>query len=178
MPTQAIPDRMRRRQMPDVISARVPPGFGDQVREAARAEGVGPGALIRDALAQRIERTGGAQPMTDAERETVVSFGGEGLARTVERAATDPEFKDSINREIDAARFRFMVCITAAYEHLGAYIDQQSARNPDEAQSPDEVVEAVNRLILAYNEMEAAYGVEIDLGRLVCRLSEADNGAS
>lgn len=38
----------------DVISARVPPGFMRQVREAAQAEGIRPGKLIRDAIRDRL----------------------------------------------------------------------------------------------------------------------------
>lgn len=161
----------------DVLSARVPPGFRDQVREAARAEGVRPGDLIRDAISERIERAGGAQPMTDAERETVVSFGGEGLARTVERAAADPEFNDRIGHEIDATRFQFMVSITAAYEHLGAFINLQAARSPEEAQSPADCVEGTDLLISAYDEMDAAYKIQLRLVQLVTS-GGTDNGAS
>jgi hypothetical protein len=44
----------QRNILTDVISARVPSGFMHQVREAARAEGVRPGKLIRDAIQARI----------------------------------------------------------------------------------------------------------------------------
>lgn len=44
----------QRNILTDVISARVPPGFMHQVREAAQAEGIRPGKLIRDAIQDRL----------------------------------------------------------------------------------------------------------------------------
>ena len=66
-----------KRLLTDVLSARVPPGFGDQVRQAARAEGVRPGTLIREALSERISRVESGVRMSPEERQTVVDLGGE-----------------------------------------------------------------------------------------------------
>ena len=55
-----------------VLSTRVPAGFGDQIRAAARAEGVRPGALIRDAVSERIARAG-ALIAIKTERGSLVS---------------------------------------------------------------------------------------------------------
>jgi hypothetical protein len=66
-------------RLTDMVTVRAPAGFGDQVRQAARAEGVRPGALIRSAISERIERVGGESPMTSDQRAEVVAFGSEGL---------------------------------------------------------------------------------------------------
>lgn len=58
-----IPDRMRRRQMPDVVSFRAHAGFSDEVRAAALAAGVRPGRLIREALSDRIAQVIGPRPL-------------------------------------------------------------------------------------------------------------------
>lgn len=61
-----------------MLVARVPAGFGDQIRAAARAEGLRPGALIRGAIAERIERAARAS----GERSGVVAFDGERFERS------------------------------------------------------------------------------------------------
>ena len=45
-------------RLTDMVTVRAPSGFGDQIRAAARAEGIRPGSLIRTAIAERIERAG------------------------------------------------------------------------------------------------------------------------
>lgn len=54
-----ITDRMRSRQMPDVVSFRARAGFRDDLRAAAHAAGVRPGSLIREAITDRIAQVAG-----------------------------------------------------------------------------------------------------------------------
>ena len=84
-------------RLTDMVTVRAPSGFGDQIRAAARAEGVRPGALIRRAVSERIKRVGGASPMTEKERASVVARGGEVLARNIEHAAVDDEYRAEIS---------------------------------------------------------------------------------
>ena len=67
-----------------VLSTRVRVGFGDDIRRAARAEGVRPGAFVRRAIEQELGRAG-ARPMTPEERQTVVDLGGEHGERLTQR---------------------------------------------------------------------------------------------
>lgn len=172
MTTQAIPDRMRRRQMPDVISARVPTGFGDQVREAARAEGLSTGALIRAAISECIERVGGASPMTDDQTNAIAFFAGDdagSLVGRIERAETDEEFRADLERRIAAYRFSHADKILTAYTLIGEYLEQQAGMKPDLVVPADEGLASMATLQAAYSEIDAARGLERDLGRLVAR---------
>ena len=145
----------------DVLSARVPPGFSDQIRAAARAEGVKPGALIRTAIAERIERAGVPPTMTPENRAELVGALGEGFTRNVERTAADPEFCADMDRRVSAARFAFMDRIISAHEHLAAYIKAQAARASDEALGGD----AAAQIAAAYADIDGARQIEVDLGR-------------
>ena len=165
MPAQDIPDRLRSRKMPDVVSFRAGPGFRDQVRAAAEVEGVAPGELVRRAVLDRLKEAPAV--MTEKERASVVARGGEVLARNIERAAVDDEYRAEIGREVDAARYKFSDHILAARDALDAWVRLQAGRDPDGDVEPEAAVEAMGRLSTAYAEIQAARAVEDGLGRLV-----------
>ena len=56
-------------RLTDMVTVRAPAGFGDQVRQAARAEGVRPGALIRQAISERLKRVERAFDTITPQRE-------------------------------------------------------------------------------------------------------------
>ena len=143
------------------VTVKAPPGLGDQIRAAARAEGVRPGELIRTAIAERIERAGVPPTMTPENRAELVGVLGEGFARNVERTAADPEFCADMDRRVSAARFAFMDRIISAHEHLAAYIKAQAARAPDEVLGSD----AAAQIAAAYADIDGARQIEMDLGR-------------
>lgn len=163
-------------QLTEMLTARVPAGFGDQIREAARAEGLRPGALIRAAIAQRIERVGGASPMTDDQRKAIAFFAGDDAASAVERierAETDEEFRADLERRIGAYRFSHADKILTAYSLIGEYLEQQRRMRPDCVVPVDEAVASIATLRAAYDEIDAARGLERDLQRLVTRGMES-----
>ena len=152
-------------RLTDMVTVRAPAGLGDQIRAAARAEGLRPGALIREAVSERIARAG-VTVMTPDDRATVVAVGGEGLARNIERNAVDAEYRDWAGRAIKAARFRHVDHLLAAHTHLGAYIKNQADRPLDGTEAPEAITEGLFHLRSAYSEMDAAHQIEEDLGRL------------
>ena len=154
-------------RLKEILSTRVPMGFGDQIREAARVVGVRPGTLIRTAIAERIERAGVPPTMTPENRAELVGALGEGFVRNVERSTVDAEFCAQLEREAEAARFRFMDRIIAAHGHLSAYIAGRSARTPGRSIADADISESADHLRLAFAEMSAAGAIEEDLGRLV-----------
>lgn len=144
-------------RLTDLVTVRAPSGFGDQIRAAARAEGLRPGALIREAISERIDRAGG--DMTGEDCEAVAKLGGE-------CAETDDALRADLERRVDAFRGPFLDHIRAAHEHLSYYLATRALIEPPHAFDEEAAEVSVQMLNAAFAELQVAQQLEHDLGRI------------
>lgn len=150
----------------EVLSARVAPGFCDQVRAAARAEGVRPGAIIREAVQSRLQRSAEEQSRMAVQEWLATAKAAEGLAA---RADDDPEWKRFAEARIDAFRGHTHARIETAHRLLGQFLDQQRALDAalPSAGNSDLAAASFATLNAAFSEMQDALSLAEDLGRIL-----------